>query len=102
MKKPPVDEEAVAALLEHAVREALRDLAKADLPLAPRHFVDLQTMSSWALGRWFKRELAHRLYDLRRAKESTGDAEVQRKKRVQRIRHYRGRLPVDFKIDRGE
>lgn len=99
MKKPP-DEKAVAALLEHAVVVALRELQKADLPMSPRHFVGLQTMGSWELGRWFKRELAHRLYDLKRAKESTGDAEVERKKRVQRIRRYRGRLPADFKVDR--
>jgi hypothetical protein len=62
-----------AFAVSEGVRCALDNL---DLPLAARHYVDLQTTSTWEVGCDCKKELADILFDLRR-----GDTRRDRNKR---------------------
>jgi hypothetical protein len=68
----------IIEFLAFAAREGLRRaFDNLDLPLAARHYVDLQTASAWEVGRDCKKELADIVFDLRR-----GDTRRSRSKRI--------------------
>ena len=60
---------AVAREISAAIEKGIKDaLAELDGPIAPRHFVDVMTMSSVELGRAFKHALRDELWQAKHQK----------------------------------